>query len=387
VSKPFKLPTKEGNLIVYQASDRSLPPPSNKPPKSRVAFAAAHVVSAPLIDSDPLTASSLDWDKTLAYRRYLWSLGLSVAEVMDTAQRGMGLNWKTTQELIRLSLAEAKIQSGSIACGAGTDHMELNSQTKLGDIIRAYLEQCDFIEKNGGQIILMASQALAAVAKTPEDYAFVYKSVLSQISQPVILHWLGNMFDPKLKGYWGSHDLKKAMTLCLNVIEENKEKIDGIKISLLDADLEITMRSRLPEGIKMYTGDDFNYPDLILGDQQKYSHALLGIFDAIAPLASAALKYLDEGDIQHYKETLSPTVPLSQHIFTAPTRFYKTGIVFLAYLNGHQDHFKMVGGLESMRSIVHLSELFILADQAGLLRDPELAISRMKKILDLAGGI
>lgn len=355
------------------------------PPQSRVAFAAAHVVCDPLADISPTLDTALDWEATLAYRRYLWSLGFSIAEAMDTAQRGMGLDWDTTQELIRRSLAEARATGGGIACGAGTDHLAPDPRLTLDDVIAAYEEQCGFVEGEGGRVILMASRALAACAAGPDDYTTVYGRVLSQVSQPVILHWLGDMFDPALAGYWGSDNLDAAMDVCLSVIREHAATIDGIKISLLDHEREIAMRRRLPEGVRMYTGDDFNYPDLIRGDEQGYSDALLGIFDAIAPAAAAALQALDAGDVDRYQRIFAPTVPLSRHIFQAPTRFYKTGVVFMAYLNGLQSHFHMVGGQESARSVVHLSELFRLADRAGLLLDPERAVGRMSRVLALAG--
>ena len=354
-------------------------------PRSRVAYAAAHVVCDPLADNNPTLDTALDWEATLAYRRHLWSLGLGVAEAMDTAQRGMGLDWGATQELIHRSLAEARAVGGTIACGAGTDHLEIHPGLTLDDIAAAYEEQCAFVEGAGGRVILMASRALAACATGPDDYARVYGRVLAQLAQPALLHWLGDMFDPALAGYWGAEDLDGAMDVCLAVIEEHAAKIDGIKISLLDHTREIAMRRRLPAGVRMYTGDDFNYPDLILGDEEGYSDALLGIFDAIAPAASAALAALDAEDVARYKAILAPTVPLSRHIFRAPTRFYKTGVVFMAYLNGHQAHFRMVGGQESARSVVHLAELFVLADRAGLWRDPELAAARMRRFLALAG--
>jgi hypothetical protein len=255
----------------------------------------------------------------------------------------------------------------------------------LEAVERAYAEQCGFVEAQGGQIILMASRALAACARSPEDYARVYGTVLAQVRQPVILHWLGDMFDPALAGYWGSHSLDEAMEACLQIIAENAAKVDGVKISLLDDQREIAMRRRLPPGVRMYTGDDFNYAALIQGDAHGHSDALLGIFDAIAPSAAAALRALDQGDLAAYHALLEPTVPLSRHIFQAPTSCYKTGVVFMAYLNGHQRHFRMVGGQEGARSIVHLAELFVLADQAGLLRDPELAAMRMGRALALAG--
>jgi hypothetical protein len=389
---------KEG---VYAANvdapipDRSLRPyalrasagfaPPRAPLRSRVFFAAAHVVADPLADTTPVSPPALDWDTTLAYRRYLWSLGLGVAEAMDTAQRGMGLDWTTARELIERSVAEARAVGGMIACGAGTDHLPPRPDLSLDQVEAAYLEQIEAVERCGGRVILMASRALAACARSPDDYARVYGRLLSQVREPVILHWLGDMFDPALAGYWGSHDLDAAMETALAIIHEHAAKIDGIKISLLDAQREIQMRRRLPPGVRMYSGDDFNYPELILGDDQGYSDALLGIFDAIAPAASAALQALDADDPERFRAILEPTVPLSRHIFQPPTYFYKTGVVFLAYLNGHQRHFRMVGGQESARSVLHLARLFILADQAGVLCDPDRAVARMRIVLALAG--
>ena len=381
----LRLPRSDGTFAPY-----TLGPPSAFPPpvgrlQSRVAYAAAHVVADPLANINPTLAVALDWETTLAFRHYLWSLGFAVAEAMDTAQRGMGLDWTITQELIRRSMAEARAVGGGIACGAGTDHLVPGPSVTLADVEAAYETQCGFVEGEGGRVILMASRALAACASGPDDYVRVYDRILSQVAQPVIIHWLGDMFDPQLAGYWGSHDLTTATDVCLQILRDHAAKIDGIKISLLDAQREIDMRRRLPPGVKMYTGDDFNYPELILGDDQGYSHALLGIFDAIAPAASAALQALDAGDHDRYASIFAPTVPLSRHIFATPTYYYKTGVVFLAYLNDHQSHFRMVGGQESARSVVHLSELFVLADQAGLLREPELASERMRCVLTLAG--
>jgi hypothetical protein len=343
------------------------------------------VVADPLSDS----GTALDWEATLAYRRYLWSLGFSVAEGMDTAQRGMGLDWRAARELMGRSLAEARAEGvrDRIACGVGTDQLTHGSPATLEDVRAAYEEQCEFVEGQGGCLILMASRALAATARTPEDYARVYGSILSKAREPVILHWLGEEFDPELRGYWGHKDVEAAMRSCLDLIDEHADKIEGIKLSLLNAELEVEMRRLLPQGVRMYTGDDFNYPQLILGDEEGHSDALLGILDAIAPAASAALHALDEGDEGRYKEILDPTVPLSRHIFQAPTRLYKTGVVFLAYLNGHQDHFRVLGGMESARSVAHLSKLFVLADRAGLLLDPEAATERMRRVLAVAGFV
>jgi hypothetical protein len=352
---------------------------------TRVAFAAAHVVVDPLRTAEPLTAPVIDWDATLAYREYLWSLGFGVAEAMDTSQRGMGLDWPLALELITRSTAAAKMRGALLASGAGTDHLPAGKATKLDEVTAAYLEQCEAIEAVGGRIILMASRALAAVAHHADDYAAVYAKVLTQVREPVILHWLGPMFDPALEGYWGSGVIPDATENCIGIIHAHKEKIDGIKISLLDAEMEISMRRRLPAGVRMYTGDDFNYDRLILGDGERHSDALLGIFDAIAPAASLALTAIDGGDVARYRELLAPTVPLSRHMFAAPTQYYKTGVVFLAYLNGFQSHFRMVRGAESARSTAHLCELFVLADQAGVLRDPELAGQRMRSFLLTAG--
>lgn len=382
------LPRADGSLSLYTPGPPSSFAPAGERVHSRVAYAAAHVVGNPLVDANAPAVLQLDWEATLAYRRYLWSYGLSVAEAMDTAQRGMGLDWPAAQELIRRSVAEARAYGGAgIACGAGTDQLRLTSSPSitLSDVVRAYEEQCSFIEGKGGRIILMASRALAACAKGPDDYTQIYSKILSQVAHPVILHWLGEMFDPALSGYWGYRDIDAAMEVCLEIIEQHAAKIDGIKISLLNSEREITMRRRLPKGVRMYTGDDFHYPELIRGDEQGYSHALLGIFDAIAPAAAAAFQALDAKDMQRYEAILAPTVPLSRHIFQAPTYSYKTGIVFLAYLNGHQPHFRMLAGMESMRSIVHLAELFTLADQAGLLLNPEIATERMGKVLAVAG--
>ncbi len=379
------LPRADGSRSPYTPGEPSAFPRACGPARTRVAYAAAHVVADPLADNSPASPAQLDWDATLAYRRHLWSLGFAVAEAMDTAQRGMGLDWATTQELIRRSVAEARAVGGVVACGAGTDHLPPSASVTLADVQRAYEEQCTVVEGVGGRVILMASRALATCARTADDYAQVYDALLAQMSRPVILHWLGEMFDPALAGYWGARDLDAAMEACLQVIHRHAARIDGIKLSLLDADRERALRRRLPPGVRMYTGDDFNFAELIRGDDQGYSHALLGIFDAIAPAAAAALHALDAGDMDRYLAILAPTVPLSRHVFQAPTYYYKTGVVFLAYLNGHQSHFRMVAGLESARSVVHLAELFVLADQAGLLVDPELAGERVRRVLAVAG--
>ena len=355
--------------------------PPEQPLTSRIAYAALHVAAEP----DLLAGTAIDWEATLDYRRYVWSYGLGVAEGMDTSQRGMGLSWKSAQELIRRSLAEAQACGGQIACGAGTDQLPEDRQSTLDEIVEAYQQQCEWVERHGGRVILMASRALAHAASSPDEYIAVYSRVLSQLRQPAILHWLGDMFDPQLAGYWGSRDVNKAMQICLCLIRDHAARLDGVKISLLDAQREIEMRRRLPEGVRMYTGDDFHYDTLIRGDSHGYSHALLGILDAIAPAASAAIQALDRERPDEYERTLGPTLPLSRHIFEEPTYFYKTGLVFLAYLNGHQKYFQMLGGFETARSISHLSKLLVLAEQAGVLLNPDLACERMRPLLAAAG--
>jgi Protein of unknown function (DUF993) len=381
----LNLPAADGRLAPYTMR----PPrafPAAKPPFNRIAYAAAHVVADPLAAHEPWLEAAVDWERTIAFRRHLWSLGLGVAEAMDTAQRGMGMDWPASLELIRRSLEAAKDFPGAlIASGAGTDHLKAGPDVGIDDVIAAYEQQCAAIEKLGGRIVLMASRALAKAARSGDDYARVYGRVLAQVKEPVIIHWLGEMFDPALAGYWGHPDHAKAMQVALDVIATNAGKIDGVKISLLDKDKEIAMRARLPRGVRMYTGDDFNYAELIEGDGNGHSDALLGIFDAIAPAASAAIGALSRGDAATFHQILAPTVPLSRHIFKAPTRLYKTGVVFMAYLNGLQDHFTLVGGQESARSTLHLAELFRLADAAGLLADPERAAARMRTVMATRG--
>jgi hypothetical protein len=381
----IRLPGADGVVYEYTPAGRFLYAESGVAPVSRLPYAAVHVVADALADAGPGAPAAIDWDRTLAFRRYIWSYGLGVAEAMDTAQRGMGLDWDASKELIRRSVAEAKAVGGRIVCGAQTDHLATGSARDLRDIEAAYEEQCEFVEARGGQVVMMASRELARIARGPEDYARVYGRVLSQLQRPALIHWLGEVFDPALAGYWGHPDLDGAMSVCLEIISAHKEKVEGLKLSLLDQKRELAMRARLPEGVRMFTGDDFDYPVTIAGDGQRHSDALLGAFDMIAPAASAALLALDSGDTGRFGAILEPTVPLSRHVFGAPTFYYKTGVVFMAYLNGHQDHFRMVGGLESGRSAVHLAKLFVLADKAGLLRDSELAVDRMRPVMALAG--
>jgi hypothetical protein len=380
-----RLPAAGGAVYDYEVKGEFLYPDSGVASRTRVAYAAVHVVADPLADTSPASPAAIDWERTLAFRRHVWKYGLGVAEAMDTAQRGMGLDWEAAKELIRRSVAEAKAVGGRIVCGAQTDHLAPGSARNLRDIEAAYEEQCGFVEGEGGQVVIMASRELARLARGPDDYARVYDRVLSQLRQPALIHWLGEVFDPALAGYWGHADLDAAMAECLGIIVENRDKVEGLKLSLLDQEREISMRSCLPEGVHMFTGDDFDYPTTIAGDGVRYSDALLGAFDMIAPAASVALTSLDEGDTKAFEKILKPTVEMSRHAFSAPTFYYKTGIVFMAFLNGHQDHFRMVGGLESGRSAVHLAELFVLADKAGLLRDAELAVARIRHVMALAG--
>ncbi|QEV22282.1 dihydrodipicolinate synthase family protein [Streptomyces alboniger] len=378
------LPAEGGGTRAY--TPRSEPPSTRTggpPPASRAVLSAAHVVADPRADVSPDGPATIDWDATLAFRRHLWSHGLGVAEAMDTAQRGTGLDWAGAAELIRRSAAEAKAAGGRIACGAGTDQLTLPAG--LPQVRAAYEEQLALVEAAGAQAILMASRALAATATSPDDYLETYGHLLRQASEPVILHWLGPMFDPALEGYWGSADLDAATDTLLEVIAAHPDKVDGIKVSLLDADREIALRRRLPHGVRCYTGDDFHYPELIAGDDHGFSHALLGVFDPLGPLAAEAVRVLDTGDVKAFRALLDPTVELSRHLFQSPTRYYKTGVVLLAWLAGHQTHFTMVGGLQSARSLPHLARAYELADGLGLFPDPPLAAARMRALLTVHG--
>lgn len=380
----LRIPVAAGRYVEHVPGRAPLAGPAVAAPRSRVLYAAAHVVADPLADNTPGQPATLDWDATLAFRHQLWRHGLGVADAMDTAQRGMGLGWDTAAELIRRSGAEAAAVGGRLACGAGTDDPAAALHT-IDDVVAAYLRQCEVVAGAGARVVLLASRRLAALARGPDDYQRVYSEVLGQLPAPAIVHWLGPMFDPALAGYWGSADLDQATTAFLEVIAANRDRVDGVKVSLLDAGRELDLRSRLPTGVRCYTGDDFHYPELIRGDADGYSDALLGIFDPIAPVAAAAVAALDDNDPDRYHELLAPTVPLARHVFTAPTLHYKTGIVFLAWLAGHQAHFRMVGGLESARSVPHLGRLFVLADEAGLLPDPDRAAARMRALLEVAG--
>ncbi|WP_170558255.1 dihydrodipicolinate synthase family protein [Ruegeria atlantica] len=382
------LPNPEGQLEPYALTGTPLVPRAPKVPLTRTAFAAAHVVSDPLAERDPWDGRpAVDWDATLRFRQGLWDQGLGLAEAMDTAQRGMGVDWATALELVQRTMTAAKAHpmSPRVACGAGTDHLPLSALNTAGEILSAYEYQAEAIEAAGGQLILMASRAFPAINAGPDTYHDVYRALIDGAAEPVILHWLGDMFDPALTGYWGSADVDTASDFVLSLINENPAKVDGIKISLLDQAHEESFRARLPEGVRLYTGDDFNYAALIAGDGTHFSHALLGIFAAIAPAASQALEALAMGDMDRYNVLFAPTVPLSREIFKAPTRFYKAGIAYLAWLNGSQSHFIMPGGFQSSRDICHYAQVFKLADQAGLLSDPELAKARMTTLLSLHG--
>ncbi|OMH29444.1 dihydrodipicolinate synthase family protein [Motiliproteus sp. MSK22-1] len=358
-----------------------------KLPFNRAVYAAAHVVVDPLAERHPWGgASAIDWDATLGYREHLWRMGFKVAEAMDTSQRGMGVDWPTSLELVKRSLELAKgIEGADLASGAGTDQLVDFAGITLDDVKRAYIEQIDAIEGAGGRIILMASRALAHVAKCSDDYIVLYNELIQGCRYPVILHWLGSMFDPMLSGYWGSDDVSKNMDTVMTIIKENEDKIDGIKLSLLEKEYEFELRRRLPVNVKMFTGDDFNYPELVEGDGEHFSHGLLGIFDPIAPVAARALEQLAQGDAGQYRALMEPTIALSRKIFESPTQYYKAGVVFIAWLNGHQEHFIMAGGMQSARSISHYSEVFRLADRAGVLKNPELAVNRMQQLLALHG--
>ena len=383
------LPSAGGAPVEYRLNTPGPWTRPSRPIASRIAYAAAHVVPTAWADNSPGAPAVIDWDSTLAYRHELWSYGLGVADAMDTAQRGMGLDWAATRELITRSGAEANAAGGAIACGAGTDQLDLAGlpagQAGITAIIDAYREQIDVVTSAGANVILMASRALARTATSAADYLRVYETLLDEVDTPVILHWLGTMFDPALQGYWGSDDIPSATKVFADLLHAKATKIDGVKVSLLDADHEIALRRGLPAGVRLYTGDDFNYPELILGDGTHHSDALLGIFAAIYPAASTALQALDAGDAPRARAILDSTQELGRHIFSAPTLYYKTGIAFLSWLNGQQPGFAMVGGLQSGRSLPHLVETFRLADRAGLLTDPDLAARRLADLLSVHG--
>ncbi|MBW3097981.1 dihydrodipicolinate synthase family protein [Pseudohoeflea coraliihabitans] len=377
------LPAPTGALVDYTLTGVPVAETAMPANAARVIYSAAHVVADPFTGNDPSGPATLDWEATLRFRRHLHGLGLGIAEAMDTAQRGMGLDWDGALELIRQTRAE--LPDALVVNGCGTDHLDPAAARSIDDVERAYMQQLNAIQALDARVIVMASRALARVAKGPEDYIRIYGAVLSACDHPAILHWLGDMFDPALAGYWGSGRFEDALDAVVAIIEAHADKVDGIKISLLDKEKEVILRRRLPKGVRMYTGDDFNYPELIEGDEQGYSDALLGIFDPLAPAAAHAVKLLSQGDAAGFRATLDPTVPLAKLIFRAPTQYYKTGVVFLAWLNGFQDHFVMLNGAQAMRPLPYFTEVFQLADQCGLLRDPDMAVARMRRLLALYG--
>lgn len=377
------IPNETGRTEAYQLAAKPLPAGDYSRSFNRRVFSAAHVVADPFADANPGNAAAVDWEATLAFRRHLHGLGLGIAEAMDTAQRGMGLEWKGALELVRRTKSE--LPDALVYSGAGTDHLDPKDVHSLDDVDRAYASQIEAIQATGSDVILMASRALTAAAKSPQDYVAAYGKALALCDRPVILHWLGDMFDPALAGYWGGKDFEQAMQTCLEIISLNESKVDGIKISLLDKEKEIRMRRLLPLSVKMYTGDDFNYPELIAGDDVGSSHALLGIFDPLAGAAAFAMSQLASGDKEGFHRTLDPTVPLARTIFRSPTQYYKTGVVFVAWLNGFQDHFVMLNGHQAMRPLPYFSGVFRLADQCGILRDPDLAVHRFKQLLAVYG--
>ncbi|MEM6987004.1 MAG: dihydrodipicolinate synthase family protein [Pseudomonadota bacterium] len=379
----IQLPDSGGALHSYALCGSPIEATRLSTDACRTVYAAAHVVVDPYHAADPMGSANIDWTATLAFRRHLHSLGLGIAEAMDTAQRGMGLDWQGALALIRHTRAE--LPDALVANGCGTDQLDARDAKSLDDVRRAWIEQLDAVQALDARVILMASRALARIAGSPDDYVSVYTEMLGRCDHPAILHWLGDMFDPALAGYWGSDDFESALDTVVAIIEAQPERVDGIKISLLDKEKEIALRRRLPAGVKMYSGDDFNYPELIAGDEQGFSHALLGVFDPLSEAAAHAVNQLGDGDTAAFRQTLDPTVPLARLMFSAPTQYYKTGVVFLAWLNGFQDHFIMLGGAQSARPLPYFCELFRLADTCGLLRDPELAVARMQSLLAIYG--
>lgn len=384
----IRLPQADGSLKPLQLKAEPIVPSEPVRTFNRDVYAAAHVVINPLATTDPWDQSPVvDWDATLAFRSHLYKLGFKVAEAMDTAQRGMGVDWPVARELIQRSLRHAKAVGGDLACGVGTDQLVPHPAPSLGQVEAAYREQLGVVEAEGGRAILMASRAMVRAASGPDDYLKLYGRLLRDVSRPAVLHWLGDMFDPALRGYWGSENIADALDTVATLIADNSSKVEGVKVSLLDPQWELALRQRLPAGVKMYTGDDFNYAALMAGDASGFSHGLLGIFDPIAPVASVALQALAAGNVFRFRELLDPTVQLAREMFRAPTRHYKAGVVFLAWLNGHQDHFAMAAGLQSARGVAHYAKLFELADASGVLTDPELAVLRMRRYLSVASGL
>lgn len=385
MNRAVTIPTPNGALVQYTPRDARPYKVERTAPTSRTIYAAVHVVADALAPDTVAGFTPVDWEATMAYRHHIWSCGLGVAEAMDTAQRGMELSWPAAKELIARSLTEAHAVGGSIVCGVQTDQLPEDGESSLAEIEVAYLQQCEHVENNGGQVVLMASPQLASTARSGDDYLEVYSSVLSQLSRPALIHWLGGPFDARMAAYWGSTDLDVATSTILTLLADHSTRIEGIKLSLLDQRRELQLRAMLPSEVRMFTGDDFNYPTTIEGDGQYHSHALLGAFDGFAPAAAAAIRALDQHNAKKYRTIMESTLPLSRHVFESPTKYYKTGLVFLAFLNGFQDHFRLLGGLESARSTIHLARVFVLAGEAGLLYDVERAAKRAREVLSVYG--
>jgi hypothetical protein len=399
-----QLPNLRGTPRPYRLRPAftAAPVPGTRPCFSRLAYAAAHVVAKPAngaAAADPRSPDSVDWDATLRFRRHLWHLGFGIAEAMDTAQREI-LGWENAARLLDMTLADARAEPGrGVIGGAGTDTLATSTPT-LRQVIDAYVAQAEFIHERGGRVILFPTHFLPRHFPAPGHYLEVYRAVTQEVSKPVFLHWLGDMFAPALRGYFPGDSFRR--------ITQDNPKVLGVKLSLLDQRLEEAIRRRIaPQGQVVLTGDDFNFPALIRGGKGAgdgrgfqsrafhfegrgfpvgdYSHGLLGIFDGIARVASRALICLAQGDAREYDRLMAPTVPLSRHIFKAPTQHYKAGLVFLAYLNGHQSHFHLLADAEQRRDMAHYVELFKLANAAGVLDDPESAYERFQPVLRNAG--
>jgi hypothetical protein len=384
-STELVLPTAGGGTVrhaMHEPVDYARHP---EPFASRTVLAAAHVVVDARADYQPGQGAPVDWEATIAFRKHLFGYGVGIAEAMDTSERGPdGLTWPQAQQLIRLGVAAAHEAGAAVVAGAGTDQLT-SPRPALTEIVEAYLEQLEFVQAQGSAAVIRASHALVGAAKTEDDYLSVYRDVLAKTDKPAIVHWLGTGFDPTLAGYWGHTDVRAAMDVVVRMAQENAAHLEGIKFSLLDEELEQEFRRRLPDGVKVFTGDDYGYTNLLLGDGEHHSHGLLGVLDPIAPIASSAFAALDAGDEQGFAETMNRSIPMAVKMFEAPADRYKVGTVFVAWLSGHQDHFRMVSGRDGMRSLQHLSDLFVLTDELGLFPDPELAARRMRRLLAIGG--
>lgn len=381
----LRLPAADGSITVHRMHQPADYPRHPAQFTSRSVYAAAHIVADARADYTPGIDPPVDWESTVAFRRHLFSYGIGIAEAMDTSERGPGgLSWPQARQLIRLGVAAAHDDGAAVVAGAGTDQLTAARPT-LGQIVDAYLEQLEFVQAQDSAAVLRASHALVAVATSADDYLEVYRSVLARADKPAIVHWLGTGFDPTLRGYWGHDDPVAAMDVVVQMAQENAAHLMGIKFSLLDEELEKEFRRRLPASMRVFTGDDYGYTNLLLGDGQHHSHGLLGVLDPIAPIASSGFAALDRGDARAFTDIMNRSIPLATKMFEAPADRYKVGTVFLAWLSGHQPHFRMVTGREGMRSLRHLTELFVLADELGLFPDPDLAAHRMSLLLALHG--